>query len=263
MENKDNHVEREIDLLPILKALLSKLWLMILIGVIFAGMAFGATKLLVKPTYRCSFTAYVNNQHAQGSTDKLTSSDLNASQQLGATYVRILKSNTILTAALDSLDLDLTYGQFSRMVSAEVQGDTEVIAVYVVNGDPQTAYILANALANTAPTYMTQIVEGSSMKIIDYPMFSDKRYKPSYTKYALLGFLAGLLLVAVIVIIRYLTDDKIKNEHDIEQRFAIPILGIIPDVLQSAENKGKGYYAYEYGYGAKRKQSSDKGGKEK
>ena len=65
MEEKKMDKEIEIDLIPILKAIVSKIWLMILVGAIFAGIAFGATKVLIKPTYRCSFTAYVNNQSAK------------------------------------------------------------------------------------------------------------------------------------------------------------------------------------------------------
>ena len=71
--------EIEIDLVPIFKAVISKLWLMILIGAIFAGIAFGATKVIIKPTYRCSFTAYVNNQSGK---DSLTQQDINADNRV-------------------------------------------------------------------------------------------------------------------------------------------------------------------------------------
>ena len=124
--------------------------------------------------------------------------------------------------------------------------------------DPQTAYILANAIANTAPTYMSEIVVGSSMKIIDYPMYSDKRYKPNYIRYSLLGFLLGAVLVIIKVIVSTLTDDKVKSVQDIEDRFSLPILGVIPDVLESTDEKGKGYYAYGYG-GRSSSKSKDKG----
>ena len=82
------------------------------------------------------------------------------------------------------------------------------------------------------------------MKIIDYPEYSDKRFQPSYIRYGIIGFLIGVLLVAVWVIIRYFIDDTIKTESEIENKFALPILGVIPDVTK-ASNKSSDYYYYE------------------
>ena len=262
MEQKQkSRSEVEIDIIPILKALWSKLWLLILVGVIFAGLAFGATKLLVKPTYRCGFTAYVNNQHAQLSKDSLTSSDLNAAKQLVETYVRIVRSNRILTAAAESISLDRPYSKLQNRVTADVQGETEIIDVHVENQDPQLAYDLANAIATVAPQHMSDIVEGSSMKIIDYPVYNTKRYKPSYIKYSLLGFLFGVLLIAVFVIIRFVKDDTVRSESDVEQRFGLPILGVLPDNSSSGRSKD-GYYSYEYGYSYGEKSKEAEQGKE-
>ena len=256
MEKSERNKEIQIDLMPVLKAIWSKLWLIVLVGVLFAGMAFAATKVFIKPTYRCSFTAYVNNQHK---SDSLSYQDINAGKQLVDTYVNVIRSNKILTAAAESIGLDIPVGTLKSTVTASVQGETEVIAVNVEHRDPQTAYILANAIANTAPAYMSDIVEGSSMKIIDYPVYSDKRFKPNYIKYLLLGFLLGAVLVIIKVIVSTLTDDKVKSVQDIEDRFSLPILGVIPDVLESTDEKGKGYYAYEY---SERSSSKDKDGKQ-
>lgn len=248
MENKaQKKKEIEIDIIPILKALLGKLWLIILVGAVVAGIAFGATKMLIKPTYRCGFTAYVNNQLAQADKTTLTNSDIAASQQLTKTLSYIIRSNTILSASLESIDSELSYTEFTKMVSTEIKDGTELISVFVVNQDPQKAYDLANAIAKTAPSYMAQIVEGSSMKIVDYPVYSARRYQPNYIKYAVLGFVFGALVIAVNVIIRYFKDDSIKDENELEQRFSLPVLGIIPDI-NSLDKKSGSYYYKNYGY---------------
>lgn len=249
----------EINIIPILKVLLSKLWLMILIGVITAGIVYGSTKLLIKPTYRCSFSAYVNNQQAQSDKNTLSNQDLIAAQRLAKTFSHILKSNTILTASLKSIDSDLTFGEINKMVSTEIKDDTELILVYVVTGDPALSYELANAIAATAPKYMSDIVEGSSMKIVDYPEYTEGRYGPSYMRYAIFGFLAGFLLVAVIVLIKYFKDDSIMVEADLETRFTIPVLGVIPD-LDNVKDNGIDYYRSSYAH-SKSTAPADKGGK--
>ena len=239
MEEKKMNNEIEIDLVPILKAIVSKIWLMVLIGLILAGIAFGATTVLIKPTYRCSFTAYVNNQSGK---ESLTQQDINAGKQLVSTYVNIIHSNTILNAAAEAADLDYTYAQLKDMVSADIVDETEIINVHVEHTDPQTAYVLANAIANTAPSYMSEIIEGSSMKVVDFPMYSDQRYKPNYIRYSLLGFAVGVLLVMIIVIIRFFRDDTVKSEGELEPRFGFPILGVIPDVSSAGKVHKYGSY---------------------
>lgn len=243
---KNESAERTIDLIPLLKALLKKLWLIVLVGVLTGLAVFFITKVVVKPTYRSGFTAYVNNKQSQQSTDYLTSSDVSASKQLVQTYKNILTSNTILMASAKSISVEQPYETLKLKVSTEIQDETEIIAIYVVDTDPKFAFEYAEAISRTAPQYMAEIVEGSSMKIIDYPVYNERRYKPSYVRFLIVGALIGALLVAVWIIIRYFMDDTITNEEDLESKFDIPILGVIPDIIKSTE-KGREYSDYEYG----------------
>lgn len=250
MEKKEKRsTDKEIDLIPILKAIWAKLWLMLLVGVIVSVVVYGATKLFIKPTYRSGFTAYVNNQHAQSDKSGLSNQDLIAAQQLTKTYSHIICSNSVLTASLNSIDSDLTYAEFSKMVSTSAKDETELISVYVVNTDPQLACDLANAIAKTAPKYMSDIVEGSSMKIVDYPRVPQSNYGPSYLKFAIFGFLFGFLAVLVFVLVRFFLDDSVSDEGELETRFSLPVLGIIPDIESSSKSKSSSYYS-SYGYGS-------------
>jgi len=259
MDKKErNKAGAEIDIIPLLKALLSRLWLMVLVGSIVAGVVYGATKILIKPTYRCGFTAYVNNQHAQAEKSVLTNSDLVAAQQLTKTYNYIICSNTVLMASLKSIDSDLSYNSIRSMVSTSIQDQTELISVYVINHDPELAYELANAIAKTAPTYVADIVEGSSMKIVDYPTYSENRYGPNYLKYAILGFLFGFMLIAIIVIIRFFKDDSVKEESELELRFSLPVLGVIPDINATSKSNSS-YYSNNYGYANANTDKTQKG----
>lgn len=257
-ENEKNEPrELEINIIPLLKELVKKIWLIALVGLIVGGGVFVGTKLMIKPTYRSGFTAYVNNKQSKENTDYLTSSDVTASKQLVLTYQKILTSNTILTAAAEIIGNDSSYESLNKKVSTEVKDDTEIISVYVVDNNPQFAYDYAQAISKSAPQYMAQIVEGSSMKIIDYPEYSEKRFKPSYTRFALIGFLIGALIVVVFVIIRYFMDDTVKSESDIESSFSIPILGVIPDVSKASNNHSD-YYYYSQNSEDKKSESEQK-----
>lgn len=244
-ENKRNESQEiEINIIPLLKEIVKKLWLIILVGVIVGGAVYVGAKVFIKPTYRSGVTAYVNNKQGKQNTNYLTNSDVNAAKELVLTYRSIITSNTILTAAAKSIGVDLPYEVLAGKVSTEIKDETEIIAVYVVDNDPQFAYDYAQAIAKTAPAYMSQIVEGSSMKVIDAPEYSDERFKPSYMRFGIIGFLIGALAVIVFIIIRYFMDDTIKDEGEIESKFSLPILGVIPDVTK-VSNRSSDYYYYE------------------
>lgn len=258
---KNNRDFDQINLLAIFTELFKKLWLLILVAVIVGGSCFALSKFLITPTYRASFTAYVNNR-SQLSTvqDTISSNDVSASQQLVRAYSKIIVSKNVLSGAAESISSDLSYTQLKNMVTAQVD-DTEIITVYVVDSSPEEAYKLASAIANISTIKIADIIEGSSMKIIDMPQKPTSIYKPSYVKNTAIGCLIGVVLAAAYVIVRFLMDDKVKNENDLETRFSLPVVGVIPDMNAIAKNANN-YYEYEYAYrNSEIKRSGGKDGK--
>lgn len=247
-KNKITETADEINLIPVLLAIYKKIWLIILIALIFGGAFFTGTKLLVKPTYRASFTAYVNNRSQLSNTqDTLSSSDLTAAQELVRAYSKILRSNTVLTTAAQSININDRYDVLKSKVNTEVENSTEIITVYVVDKTPDAAYNLAVAIATSAPNQISEIIEGSSMKVIDSPVMPTSKYKPNAVKNAFLGFLLGTVLTIALIIIMFVRDDKVKNETDLEDRFSIPIVGVLPDINLTSKDSDY-YYDYSYSY---------------
>lgn len=245
----------EINLIPLLMHLLKHLWIILLVGVVAGALGFAGTKLFVKPTYRCSFTAYVNNKQAATNTDILTVSDVNAAKQLVLTYSKIFKSNTILSSADETMDLNLDVKQLKKMVGTEIQNETEIIQVFVIAKSPEEAYKITSAIAGVSPKIMSDIVEGSSMKIVEYPQLPDSIYKPNYRTYTLVSFAIGALLTAAVLIVLYLKNDTVTDEEELESKFTVPVLGVIPDVNSTSNGKSGYYYNYYY-------EEKDKGDKE-
>ena len=238
----------EINILPLLLFLLKKLWIIVVVGIVTAALSFTAVKVFVHPTYRCGFTAYVNNKHAAASnnTEFLTSSDVNAAKELVKTYSAILKSNTILASADEAMHLHYSVEKLKRMVRTQIQDETEIIQVFVVAKSPEESYRIASAIAGVAPEIMSDIVEGSSMKIVEYPQPPAGIYKPSYKKYTIIGFAAGVLLTIIVLVVIYLRNDTISDESEVESRFNVPVLGVLPDVNSHPSGKSGYYYNYYY-----------------
>lgn len=232
----------EIDLLRLFWVLVHKLWLILLVGVLTACIAFGFTKYCVTPLYRTSVAIYVNNSRS-ASAESVTYSDLNAAQQLVNTYVNIISSDAVLEKVVEHGAFPYTAAELREMMSASAVSDTEIFRVYIVNPDPAMAAEIANTIAAVAPNEIAEIVEGSSVKIIDYAKVPTGRYSPSYSRNTLLGAMLGVVLTAGIIILLDLFDTRIKSEEDLERLFPdTPILGVIPDLLQVDKNSNS------YGY---------------
>lgn len=232
---------RELDLRLLLLALMRKLWLIVLCAVIIGAAAFGYTKYFVTPMYRASVTIYVNNNrlNVEGSTATLTTSDLSVAQRLVSTYVITLKSDRVLNKVAQELDVEMSASQIRGMISAEAVDNTEVFNVTITNADPALAAQIANAVAKVAPDEISEIVVGSSTKIIDYATVPKAPSSPNVMRNTALGAVIGIVLAAVIAILQELLDVRVREEQDVTRLSDAPILGRIPDF--ALDDKGDAY----------------------
>ena len=247
--------EFEIDLQRLMKALLKRAWLIGLVAVICAVATFFGTYLLVTPLYQSSAMFYVNNSSIDVgdlSISGITTGDLSASKDLVNSYIVILKTRKTLNEVIDYADVDLSYGQLYNMVSASSVNGTEIFKVTVTSDDPEEAKILVDAIAYMLPKRIDSIIEGTSAKVVDSAVVATSPSSPSYTGNAMKGFLVGLMLTAVLVVLRALLDITIHKEEDIYQSCDHPVLAAVPDM--EAKGKGSGYYGYGRGKSTTKKQ---------
>lgn len=242
INNQSNNGEIEIDLQRLITALLNKAWLIGLVAVICAVTTFVGTHLFVTPLYKSSAMFYVNNSAIEVgdvSLSGITTGDISASKNLVDSYIVILRTRETLNEVIDYADVDLTYSQIRKMVSAASVNGTEIFQVVVTSDDPEEAKIIADAIAYLLPKRIGSIIEGTSAKVVDSAVVPANPSSPNYTKNAMMGFVLGLVLTAGLVVVRELLDITIRKEEDINQSCPHPVLAAVPDM--EAHSKGSGY----------------------
>ncbi len=255
MENVKNN-EKEyysIDVVHILKTIWYHIWVVALVGILGAGLGFSYSAFLITPTYSSSIMLYVNNSSFSLNDVgfSISSSDLIASQELVKTYNVLLKNRTTLERVIEEADVPYNWKELNGMVEASSVGETEVMRITVTSTNPYEAQTIANSIAVVLPQRVTEIVEGTSMEVVDSAVVNPHKVAPSITNYSLVGLLLGLFLSIGILTIRALLDNTIHDEEYITQNYEYPILAKIPDLLNSG-NKKYGYkYGSRYGYGSK------------
>ncbi|MEE0109413.1 MAG: Wzz/FepE/Etk N-terminal domain-containing protein [Oscillospiraceae bacterium] len=262
----NNMEEDTIDLLELAKALWKNILIIALVAVLFGSAAFGCTAFLMEPEYQATASLYVNNSSFSfGSTSfSISNSDLTASNSLVAVYIYILQSRTTMEDVIKEADLTYTPEELSEMVVAKGVSSTGAFEVTVTSTNPAEAELIANTIAQILPDRISEIVDGSSVRVVDYAVIPSHRSGPGMVKNTAMGILAGGFLAAAVVVIRFLLDDKsklmIKSADELREMYPdIPVLAMIPDMRVS--EKKNGYYSSYYGQ-AEKKGGRKNGGKQ-
>lgn len=233
----------EIDLLAIARAIWKKIWLVIAMVIIGTVIMFSYAKFLIVPLYESRAMMYVNNSSLSlGNTSfSISSGELSAAQSLVETYIVILKSRLTLNAVIEKADLPYTYEELKNMITASAVNATEVFEIVVTDKDPVEAELIANTIAEILPQKIAGIVEGSSVKIVDYAVVPAYPVSPSVTKYTAIGFLMGGAISVGIIVVMELFNKSIRDEDYLLQTYDLPILAVVPVMGQTE----KGYHSYQ------------------
>lgn len=251
-QEKNNREYYTIDILHIVKSLWKRAWLIALCGLLAAAVGFSISAFAIAPTYSSYIKLYVNNSSISlGNTNfSISASELTAAQGLVRTYGDILDSRSTLERVIERAGVDYTWKELSAMIKYAPSNDTEIMRVTVTCEDPYEASKIANTIAEVLPVRISEIIDGASMEVVDSAVPDVDKVAPSVTKYTAVGLMLGVVLSTVVLFIYALRDDTIHDEEYILKTYDYPILGKVPNLLNTG-NKSYG------GYSEKRQRSGN------
>lgn len=214
----------ELDILSLIKAVLHKIWLVIIISLLCGTLMFGYTYRFKEPVYEANISLYVSNNRSPKDQGNLTTSDISASYMLLQTYATVIKSDTILKDILILSGTSYSVEELANMIKIDAAENTPILFVSVSNSNPEVAALLANCVAESVSNNLRLIVWGSYVTVLDYAVVPEKPVGPSYSKSALAGVAIGFVLSVFFIILLSLKKQKVRNKKDV-QEINIPILG--------------------------------------
>lgn len=235
----------EINLLQLVKALWKKAWLILLVCIVTGAMALGYTKLFIKPQYSSSVILYVNNASNSSSNDNsVNASELAVAQKLVETYIVILRNRTTMEQIAKKTELEISASELLDMISASPISKTEVFKITVTTDDPHKAALVADCVADVLPERISEIIDGSSMRVVDRPIVNTDPVSPSVIKNTIIGIFIGMVLACGIIFVLMLLDDVIHNEDYIVKTYNLPILAKVPDLMRTGNSEKYGYRSH-------------------
>lgn len=226
--------EAEIDLIDLAWALLDKIHYIVLCFLIGAVIMNAYSYFLVRPTYKSTAKMYV----VSASKNSVVDLDaLNIGTSLTADYEQLMLSYPVLEQVINKLNLDMDSDTLAKMITLENPTDTRILNINVVSTDPKSARDIANTLMDVSVDYLPKTMSTNAPNVAQKAKLADHKDGPSYTKYTMIGALAGAFLYCMYLVVKYLMDDTIHAADDMEKYFDIVPLAVIPDVEELASEK--------------------------
>ena len=213
MRQREEQIEENgIDLLEILAVLLDKAWVIILVGVLTAGAAFGYTKFMVTPIYQATTQAYVLTKAEDAAvTDKV----------------------------IEELGLKMSSTALADAITVTNEANTLILNISVSNSDPYLAKELADKVREVGADHVTEVMNLKAMNTVQEALIPSKPASPNIMKNTVLGGAAGVVLTAGIILLIFLMNDKIRSQDDVEKYLGIGVLGAIPSTEDKTKTKKK------------------------
>ena len=225
--------EIEIDLLELLRLLLSRLPMLIFSAIIGALIAFMISSFVMTPQYVSSTKLYVlPRSGSDGST--VTQQELNIGTMITRDYEQLVKTREVAQTVIATLGLHNDSGNFISadrvlsMISVSATDNTRVVTIRVTNPDPYMARDLAEAVCETAAEHIRIVTNSEAVNIVDKANIPKSPSSPNVKRNVMIGALLCLVLCAAAIIIVSLANDTIMTSADIEKYLQVSVLGSIP-----------------------------------
>ena len=217
--------EIEIDLLELFYVLRKNIVAIILASLIGTAV-FGAYSFLIaKPVYESTAKLYILSQ----STSLTSFADIQISNSLAKDYEEMIFSRPVVMQVAQNLNLDYTYEELKGMLDVSNPADTRCLNIVCHSNDMQEASDIANEFATVAKRQISDIMDTDEPALYESAIANDDPIKPEKLKNMIIGFLLGFIIACGIIIVRYMLNDSLKSEDDIEKFLGLNTLASIPN----------------------------------
>lgn len=239
MNNRIDIVESEIDLLHLMKVLWHKAWLTLLSLLLCGGIAFSCAAFFISPQYQSRAMMYVSNTSLSAENTSISYAELSAAKSLLDIYVIVLDSRTVLESVIEKAELDCTYKELSKMITAGSVDSTEVLEIVVTGRDPAETKRIVDTIVEILPERMDEIVPGSSVYVVDTAVLPTEQASPDCIEYTVIGMLFGFAASCIFLIGKELASNNVRSEAELTEKYHLPILAVLPEQKHGKMGIGK------------------------
>ena len=213
-----------------------KKWIIIMGFSIISGIVVSLiTIFMITPQYSANAKYYAadSTSHSLGTN----SSELMYLQKLVNTYIQLFKTEKFYDNVIVCSEVDLSTLELKQMITVSAEADTSIFNVTVSGTDVDTIMSIQNAIAEFAPEMVTDVTKSGRVVLCDPAKIPLKPCSPNQMRNTFAGIVAGFVISFFIALATEITNKKISNKKDIENRYELPVLAQIPSFTTHRNKK--------------------------
>ena len=214
----------------VVRVVLRKIWLMIIVGALFAAGGYGVSTLnKEQPMYQTTSKLYVTGVDAAVPS----SAGLSLGKQVLNSYIEILKSGPVLEQVIENLDLNMSAAQLRNCISVNIPIDTCMLEISVSFPDGEWAKKVADELVVVSAARALEVMGCTAPTVYEEAAIPSAPYNvdnTSWILFVLAGGVAGVAISGFIIVVMYFANNKFTNPYKVSDRLRVNVLGAIPTV---------------------------------
>ena len=125
-------------------------------------------------------------------------------------------------------ELNVDTNVVSSALSISNETDTQIISISATTTDPQLSKKIVDTTVNVFTNEVKETLNINNITTVDDAKLQTSPVSPSVPKNIVIGGLVGAILSIGIIFIRFMLDNRLHTQEDVEKYLEIPNLGVIP-----------------------------------
>lgn len=219
--------EENIRIEDIIDAIKSR-WQMILsLTLIATIIAVIVSFFFIKPKYEASTKLFIGKETS--SENKYNSSDVQMYQSLLKTYVDVIKTDDLISSAIDNKNIDKTSQQIKSSLSVEAVANTQIIKISYVSDDKNECKRVVENIANTFVNKSSELISNANVQIVESVRLPEKPVSPNKKLNIAIAAVVGLAIGIGIALLQEFLNNTFKEKEQVEALLGVPVIGTIPN----------------------------------
>lgn len=225
MENRN---EIEFDLMQMVRFLLKKLWIILIVTVIFAVVGHVISQTMTVPQYKSHSRIYVYQKPAENDEASVDYNGIVIASQLANDCEVLITGINVTQEVVDQLGLSVSPSYISDRITVSSEKNTRIIQIEYTDTDPQRAAAILNTILEVATVQIKTIVNADVVSIVYEAQVPAAPMATTVDRDTILAAAIGALLSIGVLVIVFLMDDTIRNEDDVDRYLGLSTLSAVP-----------------------------------
>ena len=211
---------------------LRKKWLMIVSITLIATIVSAAVSFFViKPQYEASTKVFIGK--AESENKSYSQDEVMMYQKLMKTYSETIKTKDLLSRGLEGSSFNLEPSEILENLTVVTIEGTQILQIKYKSKNPQEAKAVIEGVSGEFIKTSNELVPNGNIKIIETVELPENPVSPNIIMNIAIAFALGSIVAVGLAFLLEFLDNTIKNKEQLERKFEIPVIGLIPRVKES------------------------------